>query len=209
MRKKSITFLVFCLVAISSIAYATTIVDLIGDKDGFGISAIDGNTFDSSLIGIGDGDGTDVWMSGDYTYTHTYDISGLATITSASLEIFTGGGHNTQESMISIYLDSSLGFVKVSDLQNGVVDGDNVARLDTFDLMAYSSALLGSTTLMIETQTKNDEWVLDYSQLTISGVSGLFDVSLDSTPVPEPATMILFSLGLLGIAGVSRKKLQK
>ncbi|MCD4718412.1 MAG: PEP-CTERM sorting domain-containing protein [Desulfobacula sp.] len=30
----------------------------------------------------------------------------------------------------------------------------------------------------------------------------------ESAPVPEPATMLLFGLGILGIAGVSRKKLK-
>jgi hypothetical protein len=33
-----------------------------------------------------------------------------------------------------------------------------------------------------------------------------FSVNESSAPIPEPATMMLFGLGLLGLAGVSRKK---
>ena len=44
--------------------------------------------------------------------------------------------------------------------------------------------------------TQTDEW------WGIDNVS----VSIDSSPTPEPTTMLLFGLGLLGAAGVSRRK---
>ncbi len=181
------------LSAISSFASATVIVDQIGDDDGFGIGATHGSAFDWAAVGAGDGDGTDVWMHGDQTITHTYDISGLGTITSATLELFTGGqGLN---GLTSVYIDNVL----VGELTDGdnAGPGYNYAWLDTFDLMSFASLLDGANELTIDVQSSGDGWVLDYSRLTISD---------EVAAVAEPASIALLGLGLAGLGATRRRK---
>ena len=53
-------------------------------------------------------------------------------------------------------------------------------------------------TLSVATYTSGDGWTLDYSKLTLSDQGG--------APVPEPSTVFLFGLGLIGLAGSQRKR---
>jgi len=116
MRKGMIALAAMAFMVISTSASALTVVDLIGDKDGFGIGAVDGSSFDWEAVGLtGDGDGTDAWMWGDYELTHTYDLTGFGSITYAELEIFTGG--QGLDFLTTVFIDEA--FV------GALTDGDN------------------------------------------------------------------------------------
>ncbi|RCU45758.1 PEP-CTERM sorting domain-containing protein [Corallincola holothuriorum] len=187
---KTLFFLTSLLLA--QTANAGIIVDLIGDKDGFGIGVQDGEGFSYSDVGPGDGDGTDVWRNGDYIFSHTFDLTSFGSIVDATLEIFTGGqGLNGQS---TVYLDG----VNVGLLTDGDNTGPeyNYATLDIFQLTDFAALLDNAAEIRIDTVSSGDGWVLDYSELTIYTADA---------EVPAPASVLLLGLAALGFVGYRRK----
>lgn len=174
-------------------ASATTIEAQLGDADGFGIGATHASGFEWSAVGGGDGDGTDTWVYGTQAVSLTYSLGGLGPITSASLEVFTGGqGLN---GLTSVLIDGQL--------LGTLTDGDDVGPMynyawrNTFDLSSFLALLDGSNTLTFQTISGGDGWVLDYARFTISD---------DGAPVPEPGALALLAAGLIAVRLAARKQ---
>lgn len=154
----------------SALAVDQRIVDLIGDKDGFGLVSGPDETFDWREVGqLLPGELTDGWKGQNIPtleWTHAYQLPPSYVITGATLEIFTGGQGDWGPSRV--YLDD----VFVGELTDGAELGENFSRLDLLDLEPFIYLLDGSDRIRIETVSINggdDNYVLDYSELTITG----------------------------------------
>ncbi len=182
-----------------------TIVNLVGDKDGFGIPGApavpaNGTNWETGLGGVfftdyrdafdlANAPFTDMWSNpGGFSYEHTYSLGGLTPI-SATLDIQIAGIHD----------------VNTTDIYNLMFNGVNIGTIPpNFNGNAFQEILLYSYNVSAGLLTGSDA-------ISLSGTGGdgysinFSELSIETTAVPEPATIFLLSCGVLGLAGLRRK----
>lgn len=174
-------------------AKSATTVDLLGDKDGFGVGCPIGNGLHFTDYGMywedyrmtGDPAFTDNWDAGDKSWTHTYDLMGIAPA-SASLELYVAG--------IADYSGWSAD-VLVNGISIGTIpeyySAHDLTRIMTFNVPTY--LLTEADDMTINVSIGDDGYIIDYSQLTVN-------------TIPAPAAIALCGFGTAILSWLRRRK---
>lgn len=189
--KTFIKSVVLCAGLFMSLAtWASPMSSLLGDKDCFGTGgactegvALPGGW---SLSATGsDPAFTDQVFNTSATQSWTHSVA--AGIYSSAIFTFRTAGIADIAGPYSIFADG----VAVGSLP---LDGYGHIEVETFSFALDPSMLLDGLVTISFTPDYSDSWAIDYSEIVY-----------DNADVPEPESLLLVSLGLLGLVGARRK----
>ena len=202
-------FIIGILFAFNSIVYADAISTFDVDSEGWsaynGSCDVSWNSTDQSIL-VGDINNDWAWVTASSQFYGQWDQDGSlsADFNFVGSEIpllypivFLIGNSSTQYE----YKFSTL--LSVNSWQTFSVSMNDVEWTATSGNDSLASVLNDITEFRIRVDF-NDSITINTDSVKIDNI--LAPVAEGEKPVPEPATMLLFALGLLGVAGVSRKK---
>jgi hypothetical protein len=192
-----------------------TIVNMIGDNDGYGYGRdivpdgadlpitnnpeegagwiFDNRTADE-LAATNGAQGTDFEEQLDVTFNHRFNLAQFDYLTEAFFTIdISGLQQGVFGGFSHLYLDGQ----EVADFLD-IDQGVWGSGLFTYavDLSMLADGALDVYFDGWDSQYGHDDIAIDFASLSVTGVS----------PIPEPTTMVLFGLGLVGLGAYGRRK---
>jgi hypothetical protein len=179
---------------LTAILNNTSPVDLDGGSDGGNSPGISIFGFDRDPDSLTLGD----WMLTDSTVTTIGDQNGTLDWTMAVDKKLKGVKREYQVNNGGIADGALFNPLAVGDTNNTLPGGVNDVYFTTATLTMEFSR--GTPTLVAGSP---------YVRMQNVGLNGDGSLKLTGTPVPEPATMLLLGVGLIGLAGFGRKRILK
>jgi hypothetical protein len=199
------------IIGMSAHAEALTIVSLAGDKDSLGTGIPVGDPVAPAYAVNSSSDGTafDQRRSGIIEWSHQYTIPNNQQIINAALTLLTfdiedagaGDGQGGEPFDTRLYIDGVEVVGAFDNVYTADYSSDQLIPPNwvTFVLNSSFFPLIqdGLVTIQMADFQGGDNVWLDFAELRIETVP---------TAVPEPTTMLLLVLGLLGLAGMRRMR---